>query len=135
MNHSFILRALAVWLLIVLAEVVNGTLRQVLIAPLIGDHTARQISTLSGCALILLITWATSAWLGATTRRTQWAVGALWVVLMLAFEIGFGRFVVGASWQQLSADYNLREGGLLGLGMLWLLCAPRMAATLKAQWR
>lgn len=124
-------RALAVWLLIVLAEVFNGTVRQLAITPLVGDHSARQIGTLSGCALILLITWATSAWLKATTRRAQWAVGALWLVLMLTFEIGIGRFVAGASWQQLAADYNLREGGLLGLGMAWLVCAPVLVAVMR----
>ena len=35
-------RAFAVWLLIVVAESVHGTLRQLVLAPLIGDLPARQ---------------------------------------------------------------------------------------------
>jgi hypothetical protein len=54
-------------------------------------------------------------------------VGALWVAVMLAFELTFGRLVAGASWARLVSDYNLAQGGLLGLGMAWLLCAPRLA--------
>lgn len=135
MPLSLILRALAVLLLIILAEVVNGTVRQLLIMPLVGDFTARQIATATGCVFILLIARATSPWLAATTRRDQWAVGALWLVLMLAFELAVGRLVADVSWERLAADYDLRHGGLLGLGMLWLLCAPRLAATIRKKWR
>jgi len=46
------------------------------------------------------------------------------MVLMLVFEMAVGRFVVGASWERLAGDYSLAQGGLLGLGMLWLLCTP-----------
>ncbi len=131
MHLTLILRALAVLLLIILAEVVNGALRQLLIMPLVGDFTARQIATATGCAFILLIAWATNPWLAATTRRAQWAVGALWLVLMLVFELAVGRLVAGVPWERLAADYNLLHGGLLGLGMLWLLCAPRLAAIIR----
>jgi hypothetical protein len=39
----------------------------------------------------------------------------------------FGRLVVGASWERISADYNLLEGGLLPFGMLILLLSPLIA--------
>ena len=55
----------------------------------------------------------------------------LWLVLMMGFELAFGRLVAGASWQRLAEDYSLARGGLLGLGMLWLLCAPRLAVALR----
>lgn len=135
MHLTLILRALAVLLLIILAEVLNGTVRQLLIMPLVGDFTARQIATATGCVFILLIAWATSPWLAASTRWDQWSVGALWMVLMLAFEVAVGRLVAGVSWERLAADYDLLHGGLLGLGMLWLLCAPRLAATIRKKWR
>ncbi len=135
MHLTLILRALAVLLLIILAEVLNGTVRQLLIMPLVGDFTARQIATATGCVFILLIAWATSPWLAATTRRDQWSVGALWLVLMLAFEVAVGRLVADVPWERLAADYDLGHGGLLGLGMLWLLCAPRLAAILRTRGR
>ena len=123
------LRALALLALIIMAEVINGTVRTLAIAPLVGDFTARQIGTVTGCVLIGLIAWFGSPWLKAGSPRAQWAVGLLWMVLMMVFEVTFGRLVAGASWQRLAADYNLAQGGLLG--MLWLLCAPRLAAALR----
>ncbi|CDS54325.1 hypothetical protein [Polaromonas sp. CG9_12] len=128
------LRALALLALIIVAEVVNGTVRTLVIAPLVGDFTARQIGTVTGCILIGLIAWFGSPWLKAASPRAQWAVGVLWLMLMMGFEVAFGRLLAGASWEQLAADYNLAQGGLLGLGMLWLLCAPRLAAVVR-QWQ
>jgi len=129
------LRAMAVLALIVVAEIVNGTVRTLLITPWVGDFTARQIGTVTGCALILLIALRFSSWLKASTAVQRWAVGLIWMVLMLAFELSVGRLVVRASWVQLMADYDLVHGGLLGLGMLWLLCAPTLAAFLICQSR
>ncbi len=131
MMRLLTLRALAVLALIIMAEIANGTVRALFITPQVGDFTARQIGTASGSMLILLVAWACSPWLGASTRRAQWAVGLLWVVLMMAFEVAFGRLVAGASWERLAADYNLARGGLLGLGMAWLLCAPWLAHTIR----
>jgi len=51
--------------------------------------------------------------------------------LTLSFEILFGCFVVGASWERLAADYNVLEGGLLPLGMTVLLLAPLIAGKLR----
>ena len=125
------LRALALLALIIVAEIVNGTVRTLAIAPLVGDFTARQIGTVTGCVLIGLVAWFGSPWLKADSPRAQWAVGLLWLVLMMFFEVLVGRLLAGASWQRLAEDYNLAQGGLLGLGMLWLLCAPRLAAVLR----
>ena len=58
-------------------------------------------------------------------------VGVLWLVLTLAFEILFGRFVVGASWQRLAADYNILEGGLLPFGMIVLALSPLIAGKVR----
>lgn len=134
MNLPLALRALAVLALIILAETVNGTVRTLAIAPLVGDFTARQIGTFTGCALIALIAWAARPWLNARSPRAQWAVGALWVAVMLAFELALGRLVAGASWARLVSDYNLAQGGLLGLGMAWLLCAPRLTEFVHEKW-
>ena len=51
------LRALAMLALIIMAELINGTVRTPAITPLVGDFTARQIGTVTGCVLIGLIAW------------------------------------------------------------------------------
>jgi hypothetical protein len=38
-----------------------------------------------------------------------------------------GRFVMGASWERISADHNVPQGGLLPFGMRVLLLLPLIA--------
>jgi hypothetical protein len=70
-------------------------------------------------------------WLGARSVYQLMGVGLLWLVLMLGFEIGFGRFVMGYSWERIGSDYNIFDGGLLPIGMVVLAAAPLIAAKLR----
>jgi hypothetical protein len=83
-------RAFAVWLVLMLVETVHGVLRMLVLAPLIGDFRARQISVLTGSLLIFGTTWLLIRWIGTTTRRALLGTGSLWLALTVAFEIGFG---------------------------------------------
>ena len=56
---------------------------------------------------------------------------ALWLVMMLALEVGFGRLVFRASWQRILADFDPRQGGLLAIGMCILFDAPILVAKLR----
>ena len=58
-------------------------------------------------------------------------VGFLWLSLTLAFEVLFGRLVMGASWERLASDYNVLKGGLLPFGMLVLLLSPLIASKVR----
>lgn len=120
-------RALAVWLLIISAEVVHGTLRTLFLAPLIGDFRARQVCVFTGSAIILTIVYATSRWLGAVTRRSQLAIGVTWLVLTVAFELVAGRYLANRTWAELSVDFRIWEGGLLPIGLLLLMLSPVIA--------
>ena len=62
-------------------------------------------------------------------------VGFLWLVLTLAFEVAYGRIVVGASWERIAADCNVLEGGLLPFGMLVLLLSPLIAGKVRGTTR
>jgi hypothetical protein len=121
-------RALAVWLVIAVAEVLHGILRVALLNRRVGDRRARQIGVFSGSALILLIAWLTTPWLRMATVANALTIGLLWLGLMLGLEVAFGRLVFRASWRRLAADFDFRQGGLLSLGMLVLLLAPLLAA-------
>lgn len=123
-------RGVVAWGLIALVETLHGTVRAVWLAPQVGDLASRQIGVLTGSVLILAVAWLTTRWIGAPSARARWAVGALWVALMLAFELGLGR-ALGVPWERLWADYDLRQGGLMGFGLLVLLVAPILAARLR----
>lgn len=112
------------------AETGHGAIREIFIAPVIGDVPARQLGVFLGCGIIFAIAWISARWMGAHTRRAQWQAGALWVVLTLAFEITLGRFL-GMSWSRILSDYNLARGGLMIFGLAFMLMAPTIAASLR----
>lgn len=116
--------SLLVFLLIALAETVNGIVRVRLLSRRLGNRRARIVSLLTGCLLILLITWATLPWIGPETAADALLVGALWLVLMLAYDIGIGRWAFGMRWEKILADFDLCRGNYLAFGMAWLLFAP-----------
>lgn len=124
------LRSLAVWVVIILAESIHGTLRQVLLVPVMGDLPARRVSVFSGALIIFGVTWLFIRWMRAGSRRRLLQVGALWVGLTVAFEILLGR-ALGYSWDRLLEDYDLTRGGLMGLGLLAMLFTPWVAARVR----
>lgn len=126
-----LLRACAVWLVIMCIEFVHGALRTLLLAPLIGDFLARQISVLTGSLMILTVAFLFVRWLRAHTTGSLLLAGLLWLLLTLLFEFGFGHFILKLSWERLASDYDLRHGGLMPLGLVVLLLAPLIAAKLR----
>lgn len=123
-------RAFAVWLVIIIAETVHGVLRQLFLTPIVGDLRARQVGVLVGSLLILAIALLVSRWLGARSLREQLAVGAIWVLLTVAFELGLGA-LLGVTPERLASDYDLARGGFMSLGLLFMLLAPAFAARLR----
>jgi hypothetical protein len=128
-------RALTVWAALMVAEVVHGIARTLWLAPRVGDFRARQIGVFTGSAIIVGITWACIRWLAPPRPRGAAFIGGLWLALTLAFEVAFGRFVVGASWARIASDYDLRHGGLLPIGLLVLTAAPLAAARARGLFR
>jgi hypothetical protein len=128
-----ILRALLVWLLIVAAESVQGTLRRMLFDPDV-EFVVRQVSVLTGALIIFAITWACIRWLRIRSAAGALGVGVLWVVLTLAFEILIGR-ALGLSWARIASDYDLLHGGLMPLGLLAMALTPWAARRLEAERR
>ena len=126
-----VIRSLAVWLLIILAETVHGVLRGLFLVPVVGDLRARQVGVVVGALIILAIAVGSIRWIGARTRIELLAAGGLWLALTLAFELLFGRYVAGASWDRLLSDYDPTQGGYLALGMGVLALSPLIAAKVR----
>lgn len=125
-RRGWLRRGLAVWLLIAAAETVHGTLRTLFLVPRVGDLASRQIGVFTGSLMILLIAVLTIGWIGARRPRSLAALGGLWLVLMLAFEVTLGR-AFGLSWARIAADYRPSEGGFMLVGMAVLALAPTLA--------
>ena len=135
MTHTdmpkLVLRAVLVWIGIIGIETVHGILRTVLLVPVIGDFPARQVSVVTGSALIFGVAFLFIRWIRAGTNRRLLGVGLLWVVLTVLFEAGLGWLVLGLSWDRIIEDYDITRGGVLGLGLLFMAIAPLLAAKIR----
>jgi hypothetical protein len=130
-DHATCTRAIAIWLVLICAEILHGIVRAVLLVPQVGEFWSNQIGVFTGSIIILVIAWAFIRWIGTTRTAELLAVGVLWLVLTLVFEVAFGQLVLGLPWERLIADYNVLEGGLLPFGMIVLLFSPLIAGKLR----
>ena len=127
----FLLRALAVWLIMMFVEFIHGVLRAMYLAPLVGEFQARQISVVLGSFLILAIAHLFVRWIRADTTGVLPMVGLVWLAFTVAFELSFGRFSLGLSWERIASDYDVPHGGLLIFGLIVLTLSPLIAARLR----
>ncbi len=124
-------RGFAIWIIIMLAESLHGTVRVLLLEPYLGAARARQIAFFTGMAIILALAVALIRWIPATGISQLLAVGGLWTILTFGFECLLGRYVMAYSWERIFADYDPRKGGLMSIGMIFLTLAPLLAAKIR----
>ncbi len=126
-----LLRAGAVWLLLVALAIANGAFREAALVPRLGAAAAHVVSTLLLAGLILAVAFVAISWVAPRSFAQAALVGVLWLVLVLAFEFGFGHWVAGKPWRELLADYDLAAGRIWILIPLLTAIAPAVAA----RWR
>lgn len=107
----------------------NAIVRQTIYEGHIGDLRAHQVSTATLLGLIAVYVWMLHRRWPIETNQAALAVGAIWATLTLAFEFGFGHWVVDQSWGELLEAYNLADGRVWVLVPIWTMIAP---ATMRA---
>ena len=128
---NLLFRALIIWFLVAGAEVLQGILWVRFLNRRVGDRRARQIGVITGSGIIFAITWFALPWIGAHRVLDLLVVGMLWLVLMLALDVFFGRMVFRFSWSRIARDFDPRRGGWLGVGMLILFAASLLVALMR----
>jgi hypothetical protein len=122
-------RWIGAWAGAAVLGIVNGAIRELTYKDRVGKSTTNQISGATLIALLALYFKALQGrWPLATTRDAV-SVGASWTVLTVLFEFGFGHYVDGDSWEELLENYDLTEGNLWMLVLLWIGAGP---ATVRA---
>ncbi|MCW5960720.1 MAG: hypothetical protein KIS76_11205 [Pyrinomonadaceae bacterium] len=127
----YLLRSILVWFLIIFVEIIHGTVRQLFLAPVVGDFPARRIAVFTGMILIFLVTLIFIRRIDAPDNRSLFLIGFIWVFLTVLFEFSLGIFVFNFSWTRLMEDYNIARGGLMAFGLLFLFFAPYLADRLR----
>lgn len=125
-------RGLLVWFLIMLLETAHGVLRGLLLVPRVGEAMAGRIGWPVAAALVLGVTTLAIRWMGIRQPSRLLALGAVWAILTLAFEFGFG-LLRGLSAPQVLAAINPLLGGMLVWSLLVMLLAPLVATAIRGR--
>lgn len=112
------------WLLMPIIGIINGTIRQYAYSNALGELRAHQVSTVTGIFLFGLYIWALTLLWKMRSSAEAIAIGLIWLTLTIAFEFLFGHYVMKHPWSRLLHDYNLFEGRLWVLVLLWVTAAP-----------
>jgi hypothetical protein len=127
----FWLWAVLAWLGFAVLAVACGAVRVKLLEPLIGPGTAHILGTLAVCALFLLLIGRFVAWTSERETLRLLLLGGVWTAMTVAFEFGFGHYVMGHPWERLLADYNLFAGRIWLLVLLTMGLGPVLVARLN----
>jgi hypothetical protein len=119
------------WFALLIAAIINGAVREAVYKQSLGELTAHQLSTLIGIILFGIIIWGMTRLWPLRASKQAWIVGAVWVSMTICFEFVFGHYVMGNSWQRLLHDYNILEGRLWPLVLVWTLIAPYLFTRLR----
>jgi hypothetical protein len=117
-------RYILAWLPMVPIAVANGVVRELWYGRHLGELQAHQVSTLSALVLLgLYMGWVIRQWRPRSGSQAV-AIGAVWLMLTVAFELLFGHYGAGHPWSRLLQDYDLSAGRLWPLVLLWVAVAP-----------
>ena len=112
------------WLPLVVIAFANGTIRQLGFQKALGDLHAHQLSTAIGITIFgIYIYWRIRKW-KLESQGEALKIGLLWMFLTIVFEFALGRLIIGRDWSVLLNDYNLLEGRVWVLVLLWVAIAP-----------
>lgn len=127
MEPKLLLYALLLWILFFPFAIVNAGLREKVWVPRLGEHAGHVLSTVTFLIVLVLAMYVFLRYVDVSYGAGDlWLLGVLWLVLTVAFEFGFGHYVMGHPWDTLLHDYNLLAGRVWALIPLAWLLAPRL---------
>ena len=124
-----ILKSLLVWVCFIPAAILNGGLREHVLAGAVGEKWALPLSGIILSACIFLITWfLLPRTVKALSAKDSLRIGICWVFLTIAFEFASG-LAGGNTIKELLAAYNPLTGNL------WLLVLAATLLSPAAVWK
>ena len=119
-----ILKSLVIWLSFIPVAIINGGLREHVLAKVVGEEWALPVSGITLSVCIFLTTWLLLFRITKDiTSKDCWLIGVCWSVLTIAFEFAAG-LVGGNTIIELLNAYNPLTGNLWLLVLLTTLLSP-----------
>ncbi len=118
------MKSLIIWLCFIPVAILNGGLREYVLAKAITEEWALPISGITLSVCIFLTTWLLLPLVTkAITSKDCWLVGICWAALTIAFEFIAG-LADGNTMTELLAAYNPFTGNLWLLVLATTLLSP-----------
>jgi hypothetical protein len=125
-------RSFLFWIPMVFVAILNGIIRNSVYQKYTGELTAHQISTFTAIILFGFYIWLIIPYLKLQSANEAISVGLVWLVLTVAFEFIFGRYITGHTWDELFADYKIWKGRLWILVLVWIVISPYFVFRLRS---
>jgi len=126
-------RYILAWIAMPFIGIINGMIRQYGYSHFVGEQTAHQISTVTGIILFGLYVWFVTLKWKIQSAGQALMIGMIWLCLTVAFEFLFGHFVMNNPWSVLLRDYNILEGRLWVLVLVFITLAPLIFYQLRSK--
>lgn len=122
-GSPMILRYFFAWFGMMVLAIINGSVRDIVYKPRIGDLAAHQISTLILIVLLTGYIWIITRIWPIKSAAQAWRIGIMWFLMTETFELGIG-LTAGYSWSDLFHAYNVFAGQVWIFVPLWVLVGP-----------
>jgi hypothetical protein len=120
------------WVGMVVLAILNGVIRERVYGQLMRELTAHQLSTLVGIVLFGIYIWVLTGLFTIQSSRQALVIGSMWFIITIVFEFGFGHYAMKHSWSKLFHDYNIFEGRVWVLVLIWIVVAPYLFYRLRS---
>lgn len=128
-----ILKYTLFWFPLVFIAIINGAIRDLLYKDRLGELAAHQVSTATGILLFGIYIWALGLKWKLKSARQAVAVGLIWLGLTVAFEFLFFHYAMGHPWSVLLEAYNILEGKVWVLVLVFVAIAPWLSYTIHSR--
>lgn len=119
-----ILRYSLLWFALAIIAIANGVLREQSYGKFLSEISAHQLSTLTGVIFSGAFVYFIHRVWPIRSSMQAWTIGGIWLISTIIFEFIFGHYIAGHSWEHLLNDYNIFEGRLWSLFLVWVLIMP-----------
>jgi uncharacterized PurR-regulated membrane protein YhhQ (DUF165 family) len=126
-------KAFTLWLVILVLAITNGSIRESVLIPHLGNFAGLVTSGIILSVAVFLVALLCVPWYGRLSATKWWWIGVFWLCLTLLFEFGFGRFVRHHTLQHMLEAYTFKDGNIWPLVLLTVLVSPWLAARLRGR--
>jgi len=119
-----ILIYVSAWIGLVILAILNGYARGKVYGQFMTELSAHQLSTLIFVIMIGVYTYFITGVFSLRSSGQALFVGGIWLIMTITFEFIFGHYVMGHSWSKLFHDYNITQGRVWVVVLIWTLIAP-----------